>query len=109
MLDGKLKPVEPMAARLNEGGNRQPLVHFVTASPRRQTSISLHLAHASATVGWRLLVPASWYPASLKTDAATVGCRTKCGIPEEAGHVKRLVVGMTRERGDSTWSARLTT
>ncbi|WP_312847779.1 transposase [Streptomyces sp. WAC 01325] len=33
LLDGRLKSVEPVAARLGEDGNRQALAHFITTSP----------------------------------------------------------------------------
>lgn len=56
-----------------------------------QAGVSLHLASdaASAAVDWRLFLPESWDPASPKADPAKVARRTKCGIPEEVGHVEK--------------------
>lgn len=45
LLDGRRKSVEPMAARLGEGGNRQALAHFITTSP-------WDAAHVRARLAW---------------------------------------------------------
>ncbi|MEV7237694.1 transposase [Streptomyces sp. NPDC051020] len=46
LSEGERKSVEPMAARLGEGGNRQALAHFITTSP-------WHPAHILARLAWR--------------------------------------------------------
>jgi len=48
-----------------------------------QVGVSLHLAtdHASAAIGWRLFLPASWDPASPEADADKIARRTRCRIP----------------------------
>ncbi|CAL9337293.1 IS701 family transposase ISSav4 [Streptomyces sp. enrichment culture] len=47
LLDGRRKPVEPMAARLGEDGNRQALTPFITSSP-------WNAAHVRARLAWRM-------------------------------------------------------
>lgn len=47
LTDGKRKSVEPMAARLGAGGNRQALANFITTSPWDP-------AHIRARLAWRM-------------------------------------------------------
>jgi hypothetical protein len=47
LLDGQRKSVEPMAARLGEDRNRQPLAHFITTSP-------WEAAHVRARLAWKM-------------------------------------------------------
>ncbi|MFE1409180.1 IS701 family transposase [Streptomyces sp. NPDC058770] len=70
-----------------------------------QVGISLHLASdgASAAVDWRLFVPESWDPASPKADVAKVARRTKCGIPEEIGHVEKWQLALDMIDETRSW------
>ncbi|ANP51839.1 SRSO17 transposase [Streptomyces griseochromogenes] len=56
-----------------------------------QVGVSLHLAHdrASAAIGRRLFLPASWDPVSPEADPAKVARRKRCGIPAGSGHVEK--------------------
>ncbi|MER6162964.1 IS701 family transposase [Streptomyces sp. NPDC001868] len=70
-----------------------------------QAGVSLHLASddASAAVGWRLFLPESWDPASPKADPAKVARRTKCGIPEEVGHVEKWQLALDMIDETRSW------
>lgn len=66
-----------------------------------QVGVSLHLArdHASAAVNWRLFLPETWDPTSVKADPGKIARRAACGIPEDVGHVEkwRLALDMLDE------------
>ena len=70
-----------------------------------QAGVSLHLASdaASAAVDWRLFLPESWDPASPKADPAKVARRTKCGIPEEVGHVEKWQLALDMIDETRSW------
>ncbi|MFI8233850.1 IS701 family transposase [Streptomyces sp. NPDC085900] len=67
--------------------------------------VSLHLASdaASASVDWRLFLPESWDPASPKADPAKAARRTKCGIPEEVGHVEKWQLALDMIDETRSW------
>ncbi|MFG3296842.1 IS701 family transposase [Streptomyces sp. NPDC048179] len=70
-----------------------------------QAGVSLHLASddASAAVDWRLFLPESWDPASPKADPGRVARRTKCGIPEEIGHVEKWQLALDMIDETRSW------
>ena len=70
-----------------------------------QAGVSLHLASdaASAAVDWRLFLPESWDPASPKADPAKAARRTKCGIPEEVGHVEKWQLALDMIDETRSW------
>ncbi|WP_455907952.1 IS701 family transposase [Streptomyces murinus] len=70
-----------------------------------QAGVSLHLASdaASAAVDWRLFLPERWDPASPKAGPAKVARRTKCGIPEEVGHVEKWQLALDMIDETRSW------
>jgi SRSO17 transposase len=70
-----------------------------------QVGVSLHLArdHASAAVNWRLFLPASWDPASAEADADKVARRSRCGIPDQVGHVEKWQLALDMIDETRSW------
>ncbi|MFD7924481.1 IS701 family transposase [Streptomyces sp. NPDC059742] len=70
-----------------------------------QVGVSLHLAsdHASAAVDWRLFVPETWAPGSVKADPDKVARRTACGIPEDIGHVEKWQLALDMLDETRSW------
>ncbi|WP_055593343.1 IS701 family transposase [Streptomyces hirsutus] len=70
-----------------------------------QVGVSLHLAsdHASAAVDWRLFLPETWAPGSVKADPAKVARRTACGIPEDVGHVEKWQLALDMLDETRSW------
>ncbi|MGW2104986.1 IS701 family transposase [Streptomyces olivaceoviridis] len=70
-----------------------------------QAGVSLHLASddASAAVDWRLFLPESWDPASPKADPGKVARRTRCGIPEDVGHVEKWQLALDMIDETRSW------
>ncbi|MGW1306898.1 IS701 family transposase [Streptomyces sp. NPDC002514] len=70
-----------------------------------QVGVSLHLAsdHASAAVDWRLFLPQTWDPASLKADPDKVARRGLCGIPDDVGHVEKWQLALDMADEVRSW------
>ncbi|MFE2554394.1 IS701 family transposase [Streptomyces sp. NPDC059355] len=70
-----------------------------------QVGISLHLAsdHASAAVDWRLFLPETWAPGSVKADPDKVARRTACGIPDDIGHVEKWQLALDMLDETRSW------
>ncbi|MFE2846019.1 IS701 family transposase [Streptomyces scopuliridis] len=70
-----------------------------------QVGVSLHLAsgHASTAVNWRLFLPRSWDPASPQADADKVARRSRCGIPDDVGHVEKWQLALDMADEVRSW------
>jgi len=70
-----------------------------------QVGVSLHLAsdHASAAVNWRLFLPETWAPGSVKADPGKVARRTACGIPDDIGHVEKWQLALDMLDETRSW------
>ncbi|MFI1870014.1 IS701 family transposase [Streptomyces jumonjinensis] len=70
-----------------------------------QVGVSLHLVsdHASAAVDWRLFLPESWDPASLKADPDRTARRTACGIPDDIVHVEKWQLALDMLDETRSW------
>lgn len=70
-----------------------------------QVGVSLHLAsdHASAAVDWRLFLPETWAPGSVKADPGKVARRTACGIPDDIGHVEKWQLALDMLDETRSW------
>ncbi|MGW6413430.1 IS701 family transposase [Streptomyces vinaceus] len=70
-----------------------------------QVGVSLHLAsgHASAAVDWRLFLPETWAPGSVKAAPDKVARRTACGIPDDIGHVEKWQLALDMLDETRSW------
>ncbi|MEU3221521.1 IS701 family transposase, partial [Streptomyces sp. NPDC006971] len=70
-----------------------------------QVGVSLHMAsdHASAAVDWRLFLPETWAPGSVKADPDKVARRTVCGIPDDIGHVEKWQLALDMLDETRSW------
>ncbi|MCX5401158.1 IS701 family transposase [Streptomyces sp. NBC_00102] len=70
-----------------------------------QVGVSLHMAcdHASAAVDWRLFLPETWAPGSVKADPDKVARRTACGIPDDIGHVEKWQLALDMLDETRSW------
>lgn len=70
-----------------------------------QVGVSLHMAsdHASAAVDWRLFLPETWVPGSVKADPDKVARRTACGIPDDIGHVEKWQLALDMLDETRSW------
>ncbi|MGW5782347.1 IS701 family transposase [Streptomyces sp. NPDC003863] len=70
-----------------------------------QVGVSLHLAsdHASSAVDWRLFLPETWAPGSVKADPDKVARRTACQIPDDIGHVEKWQLALDMLDETRSW------
>ncbi|MFJ3980282.1 IS701 family transposase [Streptomyces sp. NPDC090021] len=70
-----------------------------------QVGVSQHLAsdHASAAVNWRLFLPETWAPGSVKADPGKVARRAACGIPDDIGHVEKWQLALDMLDETRSW------
>lgn len=70
-----------------------------------QVGVSLHLASdlASAAVDWRLFLPETWAPGSVKADPGKVTRRTACGVPDNIGHVEKWQLALDMLDETRSW------
>ncbi|KPI02428.1 hypothetical protein OV450_4678 [Actinobacteria bacterium OV450] len=70
-----------------------------------QVGVSQHLAsdHASAAVNWRLFLPETWAPGSVKAEPGKVARRAACGIPDDIGHVEKWQLALDMLDETRSW------
>ncbi|MFD7748762.1 IS701 family transposase [Streptomyces sp. NPDC059698] len=70
-----------------------------------RVGVSLHMAsgHASAAVDWRLFLPETWAPGSVRADPDKVARRTACGIPDDIGHVEKWQLALDMLDETRSW------